>query len=88
MRQALFSADVLREKQNSGVIELAPDTMLAVRVAAVEPAHVPPLDKVSETIRAKLLDERRPKPPVRPAKPRWPPTRPIRPPRPKVSPVR
>ena len=32
--------------------------MLAVRVAAVEPAHVPPLDKVSETIRAKLLDER------------------------------
>ena len=45
-------------KQNSGVIELAPDTMLAVRVAAVEPAHVPPLDKVSETIRAKLLDER------------------------------
>ena len=58
MRQALFSADVLREKQNSGVIELAPDTMLAVRVAAVEPAHVPPLDKVSETIRAKLLDER------------------------------
>ena len=58
VRQALFSADVLREKQNSGVIELAPDTMLAVRVAAVEPAHVPPLDKVSETIRAKLLDER------------------------------
>ncbi|OXC89118.1 peptidylprolyl isomerase, partial [Achromobacter sp. KAs 3-5] len=48
----------LREKQNSGVIELAPDTMLAVRVAAVEPAHVPPLDKVSDVIRAKLLDER------------------------------
>ena len=58
MRQVLFSPDVLREKQNSGVIELAPDTMLAVRVAAVEPAHVPPLDKVSEVIRGKLLDER------------------------------
>jgi len=58
VRQVLFSPDVLREKQNSGVIELAPDTMLAVRVAAVEPAHVPPLDKVSEVIRAKLLDER------------------------------
>ncbi|WP_312436110.1 SurA N-terminal domain-containing protein [Achromobacter sp.] len=58
VRQALFSPDVLREKQNSGVIELAPDTMLAVRVAAVEPAHVPPLDKVSEVIRAKLLAER------------------------------
>ncbi|MDH0686443.1 SurA N-terminal domain-containing protein [Achromobacter animicus] len=58
VRQVLFSPDVLREKQNSGVIELAPDTMLAVRVASVEPAHVPPLDKVSEVIRAKLLDER------------------------------
>ncbi|MGW9063112.1 SurA N-terminal domain-containing protein [Achromobacter animicus] len=58
VRQVLFSPDVLREKQNSGVIELAPDTMLAVRIASVEPAHVPPLDKVSEVIRAKLLDER------------------------------
>lgn len=58
VRQVLFSPDVLREKQNSGVIELAPDTMVAVRVAAVEPAHVPPLDKVSEVIRGKLLDER------------------------------
>lgn len=58
LRQVLFSPDVLREKQNSGVIELSPDTMLALRVGAVEPAHVPPLDKVSDTIRAKLLDER------------------------------
>ncbi len=58
VRQVLFSPDVLREKQNSGVIELSPATMMAVRVAAVEPAHVPALDKVSETIRAKLLDER------------------------------
>ena len=58
VRQVLFSPDVLREKQNSGVIELSPDTMLAVRVAAVEPAHVPALDKVSDSIRAKLLDER------------------------------
>ncbi len=58
VRQALFSPDVLREKQNSGVIELAPDTMLAVRVAAVQPTHVPPLEKVSEFIRATLLNER------------------------------
>jgi peptidyl-prolyl cis-trans isomerase D len=58
VRQVLFSPDVLREKSNSGVIELSPDTMLAVRVAAVEPAHVPALDKVTESIRAKLLDER------------------------------
>ncbi|KOF52299.1 MULTISPECIES: SurA N-terminal domain-containing protein [unclassified Achromobacter] len=58
VRQVLFSPDVLREKQNSGVIELSPSTMLAVRVAAVEPAHVPPLAKVSDIIRARLLDER------------------------------
>ncbi|MFY0479653.1 SurA N-terminal domain-containing protein [Achromobacter marplatensis] len=58
VRQVLFSPDVLREKQNSGVIELSPATMMAVRVAAVEPAHVPALDKVSDTIRTKLLDER------------------------------
>lgn len=58
VRQVLFSTDVLRDKQNSGVIELAPDTMMAIRVAAIEPAHVPPLDKVSETIRLKLLNER------------------------------
>lgn len=58
VRQVLFSPDVLREKQNSGVIELSPATMVALRVAAIEPAHVPPLDKVSESIRARLLDER------------------------------
>lgn len=58
VRQVLFSPDVLREKQNSGVIELSPDTMLAVRVAAVEAAHVPPLDQVGDSIRVQLLNQR------------------------------
>ncbi|MCD0502916.1 SurA N-terminal domain-containing protein [Bordetella petrii] len=58
VRQALFAPEVLRDKQNSGVIELTPDTMLAVRVAQVQPEHVPPLEKVSDSIRARLLDER------------------------------
>ncbi|MBO9357153.1 peptidylprolyl isomerase [Bordetella petrii] len=58
VRQALFSPEVLRDKQNSGVIELSPDTMLAVRVAELQPEHVPPLEKVSDTIRERLLDER------------------------------
>ncbi|OZI74980.1 SurA N-terminal domain-containing protein [Bordetella genomosp. 12] len=57
VRQALFAADVLREKQNTGVIELAPDTLLALRVAVVEPSQIPPLDKVKDSIRARLLDE-------------------------------
>jgi len=58
VRQALFSPDVLRDKQNSGVIELSPDTMLAVRVAQVQPEHVPPLEKVSDAIRERLTGER------------------------------
>ncbi|OZI22381.1 MULTISPECIES: SurA N-terminal domain-containing protein [Bordetella] len=58
VRQALFSSEVLREKQNSGVIELSPDTMLAVRVSESKPEHVPPLEKVSELIRDRLVDER------------------------------
>lgn len=58
VRQALFSPEVLRDKQNSGVIELSPDTMLAVRVAQMQPEHVPPLEKVSDAIRERLLDER------------------------------
>ncbi|OWT80605.1 MULTISPECIES: SurA N-terminal domain-containing protein [unclassified Achromobacter] len=58
VRQVLFSPEVLRDKQNSGVIELSPDTMLAVRVASMTPAHVPPLDQLKDKIRAKLVDER------------------------------
>jgi len=58
VRQALFSNDVLRDKANSGVIELAPDTMLAVRVKQVQPAHVPPLADVQASIREQLVAER------------------------------
>ncbi|MDQ8034501.1 MAG: peptidyl-prolyl cis-trans isomerase, partial [Bordetella sp.] len=58
VRQVLFSPEVLRDKQNSGVITLSPDTMLAVRVAEATPSQIPPLEKVSDTIRARLLDER------------------------------
>jgi peptidyl-prolyl cis-trans isomerase D len=58
VRQTLFSPEVLRDKQNSGVIELSPDTMLAVRVATSTPAHIPPLDKLKDKIHARLVDER------------------------------
>jgi peptidyl-prolyl cis-trans isomerase D len=58
VRQALFSPEVLRDKQNSGVIELSPDTMLAVRVASNTPAHVPPLDQLKDKIRDRLVEER------------------------------
>jgi len=58
IRQTAFSNDVLKEKLNSGVIELSPDVLVALRVDAVHPAHVPPLDKVSARIRDILVAER------------------------------
>ncbi|MFJ1298677.1 SurA N-terminal domain-containing protein [Pseudomonadota bacterium AL_CKDN230030165-1A_HGKHYDSX7] len=58
VRQVLFSPEVLRDKLNSGVITLSPDTMVAVRVAQVTPSQIPPLDKVRDQIRARLTDER------------------------------
>ncbi|MFA5664176.1 SurA N-terminal domain-containing protein [Castellaniella sp.] len=58
VRQALFSPSVYADRQNSGVIEISPDTMAVVRVADVVPAHVPTLDLVQAQIRARLVDER------------------------------
>jgi len=51
VRRALFSPETLNDKQNSGVIELAPDTIVVVRVESVTPAQIPPLERVSDHIR-------------------------------------
>lgn len=58
VRRALFTPQALNEKQNSGVIEISPDTMIAVRVNAVVPAHVPELEKVKGHILEQLKTER------------------------------
>ncbi|HET8598000.1 MAG TPA: SurA N-terminal domain-containing protein [Castellaniella sp.] len=58
VRQALFSRQVMTDKQNSGVIEISPDTMVVVRVNTVTPAHVPALDKVEAHIRSQLESQR------------------------------
>ena len=58
VRQTAFSNDVLKEKLNSGVIELSPDVIVALRVEAVHPARVPALDTVSARIRDVLISER------------------------------
>jgi len=58
VRLALFSAEVAREGRNSGVIELAPDRLVAVRAEKVVPAHSAPLKDVSDDIRALLTQER------------------------------
>lgn len=58
VRQAVFSADVLKEKMNSGVIEVSPDVIVAIRVSAIHPAHVPALSAVSTQIKQRLTQER------------------------------
>jgi len=58
VRQAVFSGEVLKEKLNSGVIEVSPDVIVAVRVSAIHPAHVPALANVSEQIKQFLIAER------------------------------
>ena len=58
LRQIAFSTDVFKDKLNSGVIEISPDTIVALRVVATHPAHVPALAQVSDRIHALLVDER------------------------------
>ncbi len=58
VRQTAFSSEVMKDKLNSGAIELASDTILALRVSAVHTAKVPPLDQVSTQIRTRLTNER------------------------------
>lgn len=53
--RAAFTAPVLNEKQNSGVIELSPDTLIVLRVDQVNEPSVPPLERVSDRIRDDLL---------------------------------
>ena len=58
VRSTLFSDSLLKEKGNSGVIEISPDTLVVVRVAAFEPAHVPPLEQVMGRVESRLLAQR------------------------------
>lgn len=58
VRRALFTPAALNGKQNSGVLEISPDTVVVVRVEKLIPPHVPELDKVSSAIRSRLVSER------------------------------
>jgi len=57
VRMTAFSSEVLKDKFNSGAIELSPDTIVALRVTKVNPASVPPLAQVSTYIRQILIGE-------------------------------
>jgi peptidyl-prolyl cis-trans isomerase D len=56
--QAVFSDDVLNKKRNSAAVEIAPDTLLAVRLLEHKPAGMRSLAEVSDAIRQKLLRQR------------------------------
>lgn len=55
--QVAFSPEVFQEKLNSGVIETAPGSIVALRVEQVNPPSVPPLEQVKALIREQLLAE-------------------------------
>lgn len=56
--EAVFSDDVLKKHRNSTAIEIAPDTLLAVRLADYKPAGIRPLQEVSADIRKQLQQQR------------------------------
>ena len=53
--QAVFSDDVLKDKRNSAAVEIAPNTLLAVRLLAYKPASTRSLAEVAPVIRKRLL---------------------------------
>ncbi|NLY63868.1 MAG: hypothetical protein GX070_02790, partial [Alcaligenaceae bacterium] len=58
VREVLFSDEVLKQKLNSGVIEISPSEFLVVRVEQDVPAAVPPLDKVKAVVENNLKTEK------------------------------
>ena len=55
--QAVFSKEVLTDKRNSTAVEIAPNTLLAVRLLEYKPASTRPLAEISDAIRQKLLHQ-------------------------------
>lgn len=58
VRRALFSSQSYTDKQNSGVIEISPDTVVVVRVKEIVPSHVQPLEDAEPFIRAQITAQR------------------------------
>jgi peptidyl-prolyl cis-trans isomerase D len=50
VRQALFLDDALKNKRNTAAIEVAPNTLVAARVAGYRPATVQPLAEVKTAV--------------------------------------
>lgn len=58
VREVLFSDEVLKQKLNSGVIEITPSELLVVRAVQEVPAAIPPLDAVRAEVEKMVRDEK------------------------------
>lgn len=58
VRRALFDRQSLQNLENSGVIELAPDLLVAVRATEYVPAHVPALDIIEPLVRQEVQQQK------------------------------
>ncbi len=58
VRETLFSDEVRKQNQNSGVIEISPSELMVVRVAKDIPAAVPELSNVKETVLNRIRVEK------------------------------
>lgn len=58
VQQSLFSSDVLKDGNNSEIIEISADSVVVVRVATHYPASQKPLDVVRDEIVAKLKSQK------------------------------
>jgi peptidyl-prolyl cis-trans isomerase D len=58
LRQAVFSEDVLKNKRNSQVVEVAPGVLVAARLLEHKPPTVQPFQEVSAAIVKKLTLQR------------------------------
>ncbi len=56
LRNALFSADSLKNRHNTEAIETTPGTLVSARVVDYAPAAKRPLAEVADAIRARLVD--------------------------------
>jgi peptidyl-prolyl cis-trans isomerase D len=54
---ALFSDDVVKNKRNSDVVEVAPNTLVAARIADYKPVARQPLESVKATIESMLKQQ-------------------------------
>ena len=56
--QALFSEDAVSKRRNTEAIEIAPNTLLSVRIVKHYPAAVRPYDEVKEAVRQQFVQIR------------------------------